>query len=106
MPRGRQPVGRSNEKNSNRGKNSSIVIGRKVNAGVVSWKGADLTVAKWIGRAALGTTENDIRATVESNGADVVSVEAIETKHGRFASFKLVVKKLLRTAIYGQMAFS
>ena len=64
-----------------------------MNAGVLSWKDSDLTMAKWIGRAALGTTVDNIRATVESNGAEVVSVEAIETKHGRFASFKLVVKK-------------
>ena len=74
-------------------KNTSIVIGKNVNSGVVSWRGADLTVARYIGRVAIGTTAEEIRASLESRGVDVISIEAIKTKHTRFASFKLVIKK-------------
>ena len=66
MPRpqrqsGKPPTG------SRGGRSNSIVIGKKVNAGVVSWKGADLTITKYIGRCAMGTTTDDIKATLEAN---------------------------------------
>ena len=66
---------------------------KKVSAGVVSWKGADLTIIKFIGRCAIGTTTDDIKATLDSHGVEIVSLEPAPTKHSRFASFKLVVKK-------------
>ena len=59
----------------------------------VSWKGADLTIAKYIGRCALGTTTNDVKATLDAHGVEILSLEAVQTKHNRFASFKLVAKK-------------
>ena len=64
-----------------------------MNEGVVSWKGADLTVARYIGRCAIGTTVDDVRATLTSSNVDVISLEAVQTKHNRFASFKFVGKK-------------
>ena len=88
MPRSQRPAGKQP---ASRGK--SLVIGKKVNAGVVSWKGADLMIAKYIGRCALGTTTNDIKATLDFHGVEIVSLEPVPTKHQRFASFKLVAKK-------------
>ena len=85
--------GRNNAQHSKRERNSSIVIGKSVNTGLMSWKGADLTVARYIGRVAFGTSTAEIRTSLEARDVDVVSLEAIETKHERFASFKLVVKK-------------
>ena len=60
---------------------------------MVSWKGADLTIARYIGRVAVGTSADEIRSSLETRGVEVVSLEAIQTKHTRFASFKLVIKK-------------
>ena len=92
MPQGRgNQCPRSAAKRSS--KSSTIVIGKKVSAGVVSWKGADLTATRYICRCAYGTTVEDVRATLEFHNVDVVSLEAIPTKHTRFSSFKLVVKK-------------
>ena len=77
----------------NYNKNSSIVIGKNVNTGVVSWRGADLTVARYVRRVAVGTSADEIRLSLESRGVEVVSLEPILTRHARFSSFKLVIKK-------------
>ena len=79
-----------------RDRNSPIVIGKNVSTGLMSLKGADLTVARYIGRLALDTTVEQIRASLVERKVDVVSCEAIPTKrsHPSFSSFKLVVKKL------------
>ena len=84
---------REERKNAKRDKNSSIIIGQNVNAGVVSWKGADLTVTRYVGRVAVGTSAEEIRTWLESKNVNVVGIEAISTKHQRFSSFKLTIKK-------------
>ena len=76
-----------------RGGNTPIVIGKKVNTGVVSWKGADLTVARYIGRVAVGTTSDEILSSLRDKEVDVVELTPLALKHNRFLSFKLVVKK-------------
>ena len=73
--------------------NSNIIIGKNVNAGLTSWKGADLTVARYIGRVAVGVSSEMIQTSLKSGGIDVVSLDQVKTKHERFSSFKLVVKK-------------
>ena len=83
----------SSKPSRKRGDNS-VIIGKKVNEGVLSFKGADLTVARYVGRVALGTTADDIRSSLQQSGVDVVALEAISVKHNRFSSFKLVIKKL------------
>ena len=70
-----------------------IIIGKKVNDGICSWRGADLTVSRYVGRVAVGTSADAIRASLTSKGVDVVSIESLEMKHNRFVSFKLTVKK-------------
>ena len=76
-----------------RGGGSSVIIGKKVSSGEMSWRGADLTVARYIGRVSLGTTADDIRSFLESNNVEVISLEPIPVKHKLFSSFKLVVKR-------------
>ena len=80
-------------------KSNTTVIGKKVNAGVVSWKGADLTIAKYIGRCALGTTTDDVKATLDAHKVEILSLEAVQTKHNRFALFKLVAEKAQQETI-------
>ena len=91
-----QPAAGGNKKSNNkRDRNSPIIIGKNVTAGLMSLKGADLTVARYIGRLALGTTAEQIRASLEERNVNVVSCEAIPNKrsHPSFTSFKLVIKK-------------
>ena len=84
----------SQDKNKQkRGTTAHMVIGKKVSAGLVSWKGADLTISRYIGRVAPGTTVEDIKTSLHSCGVNVVSLDPITTKHNRFSSFKLVVRK-------------
>ena len=78
---------------SRRGKNAAVVIGKNVNEGVTSWRGADLTVSRYIGRVAVGTTADDVKSFLVGNGVDVVSLEPLTVKHTRFVSFKLIIKK-------------
>ena len=52
-----------------------------------------MTVARYVGRVAIGTSPDDTKSFLEQNAVDVISLEAVEQKHNRFASFKLVVKK-------------
>ena len=91
MPRQMRPNGKPSGPRG--GKNSPVVIGKKVNASVVSWKGADLTIAKCIGHCAVGTTTNDIKLMLDFHSVEIISLEAVQTKHNCFASFKLVAKK-------------
>ena len=84
---------RDERKNTRRDKSSSVIIGKNVSAGVISWKGADLTVSRYIGRVAPGTTADAISSWLTSENIDVISLDAIPTKHNRFTSFKLVMKK-------------
>ena len=72
---------------------NSVIIGKKVNTGLLSFKGADLTVARYVGRVALGTTVDEIRSSLEQINVEAVSLTAITLNHNRFASFKLVVKR-------------
>ena len=81
------------DKNKRRGGSGPIVIGKKVNEGVVSWKGADLTIARYVGHVALGTSTDDISLSLQNKGVEVVELLPLATKHSRFLSFKLVVKK-------------
>ena len=41
----------------------------------------------------MGTTVDDVTATLTSSNVDVILLEAVQTKHNRFASFKFVGKK-------------
>lgn len=84
---------RQSRKPSKHGANSNIIIGKNVNAGITSWKGVDLTVARYIGRVAVGVSSEMIQSSLESGGIDVVSLDQVKTKHERFSSFNLVVKK-------------
>ena len=78
-----------------RDRNLPIVIGKSIATGLMSLRGADLTVARYVGRLALGTTAEQLRALLEERGVSVVSCEAISSKRLQpsFTSFKLVVKK-------------
>ena len=94
--RGAQSNRRGGKKKStapNRGASAPIVIGKSVNAGLVSWKGAELTVAHNIGRFASGTTSEEISNSLRDKGVEVVELSPLPTKHDRFLSFKLVLKK-------------
>ena len=63
-------------------------------SGVVSWRGAPLTVDCYIGRVDLEATKEEVKAFITSKSVDVVDIEENATRHQRFKSFKLVIKKV------------
>ena len=48
---------------------------------------------KYVGRVHNDTTHDDLRKFITDSGVTVVELEALETKHQRFQSFRLRVKR-------------
>ena len=61
--------------------------------GLVSVKGADLTVNKYVGRFHNDVTVDGLRDFITNQNVTVVELEPLKTKHSRFKSFRLRVKR-------------
>ena len=59
----------------------------------MSLKGADLTMNRYIARWDISVTSDDIKEYIASQEVTVVELEELTTKHSRFKSFRLRVKK-------------
>ena len=59
----------------------------------MSLKGADLTVNRYVGRVHNDTTLDDLRQYISTREVSVIELEQLETRHQRFKSFRLRVKK-------------
>jgi hypothetical protein len=71
----------------------SVIIGDNINAGLVSWKGVDLTLSRYIGRVPIEMSTEVIMNYLNGRGVDVIELTPNETKNNRFLSFKLVIRK-------------
>ena len=69
------------------------IIGKSVNDGLLSVKGADLTVNRYDGRWHNDTTADGVKDFISKQNVTVVELDELETKHGRFKSFRLRIKK-------------
>jgi hypothetical protein len=85
------PGSKTGEKRSQ--SRSRTFIGKGVSNGRISWKGADMTVNRYIGRVDSGVDMETVRAHVVDAGINVVEMEQLVNKHTRFKSFRLCVKK-------------
>ena len=82
--------------NKSRPRNASrprTIIGKSVNDGLMSAKGADLTVNRYVGRWHNDSTTDAVKDFISKQNVTVVELEELETKHGRFKSFRLRIKK-------------
>ena len=79
---------------TNHDRNKNIVIGKKTSSGTMSWGGAPLTVDCYVGRVDFSVSAEQIKADIVAMGIDVVGIEANQTRHSLFKSFKLVIKKM------------
>ena len=70
-----------------------MIIGKSVKDGLLSIKGADLTVNRYVGRFHNETTTDAVRQFIVDEGITVVELEVLVTKHNRFKSFRLRVKR-------------
>ena len=70
------------------------MIGKSVNNGLISLKGADMTVNRYVGRVHNDTTPDNLRQYISSRNVSVIELEQLETKHQRFKSFRLRVKRV------------
>ena len=69
------------------------IIGKSVNDGLFSVKGADLTVNRYVGRWHNDTTIDGVKEFITKQNVSVVELVDLETKHERFKSFRLRIKK-------------
>ena len=94
---GRHRRDASSQRGFNHGSSSAsqsrIIIGKKVNEGLLSMKGADLTINKYIGRVHNDVSTENMREFLASQSVEVIELEQLETKHNRFKSFRLRVKR-------------
>ena len=86
----RFPRKKQNHRDSSRPR---TIIGKSVSAGLVSIKGADLTVNKYVSRFHIDTTVAALREYISQKGVEVVELEEIKTVHSRYKSFRLRVKR-------------
>ena len=62
-----------------------------MSAGVLSWKGADLTHTYYVGNVDINVAAQDVKQNIEGQGVGVVELEEIPQRHNRFKSFKLCI---------------
>ena len=71
----------------------NLVVGQKVNDGILSIRGADLTVSLYVGQIDNSYEVNDMKTFIEGQNVKVVELEELARKHNRFKSFRLCIRK-------------
>jgi arginyl-tRNA synthetase len=74
-------------------KTRGTVIGRKVSSGLMTFKGADLTVDFYVGRLDLGVDCEMLKSELEKEGIRALEVDNLTCAHGHFKSFKVSIRK-------------
>ena len=76
---------------------SRTIIGQKVSAGLLSFKGVDQTVTKYVGHVANSASIEDVRKWLESENeigsVSVVNLEELVRRHTLWKSFKVTIKR-------------
>ena len=82
-------------RNRSRSKNdhSTVFIGSKVNAGQMSFKGADLTVDRYLGHVNVDANNDEIRDYIVNSGVKLVDFHENPRSHSSFKSFKITVRR-------------
>jgi hypothetical protein len=75
------------------------IVGKNVSKGFMSFKGADLTVQRYIGRVDISTDIGTVKNHLTENGVAVIEFEELKTIHSRFKSFRLRLKRSELTII-------
>jgi hypothetical protein len=73
---------------------SLMIVGKSISVGLIYIKGADLTVNRHIGCIDNSVELETLCQYVSTKDVTVVELEQLDTKHSRFKSFRLRVKKL------------
>ena len=72
---------------------NNLVVGKKVVDGLVSCRGADLTMSVYLGQFDVSCTYDAVKTSIESQGVGVVELEELKLSHQRFKSFRLCLRK-------------
>ena len=74
-------------------KPTNIVIGKAVSSGAMSFRGADLTIHRFIGRVHPDVNVDSLKTDLENIGISVLDLQLNESKLSRFKSFHLTAKR-------------
>lgn len=78
---------------ANRKKRADVVIGKSVSSGAVSFKGADLTIHRFIGNVHPDVDVETMKTDLTSMGISVIELQQNVSKFSRFKSFHLMAKR-------------
>jgi hypothetical protein len=70
-----------------------LIIGKKVTDGLISLRGVDQTVNRYVGNIDVNPQDEDVKKHLREGGVEVVELERLPNKHQRFKSFRLRIKK-------------
>ena len=74
-------------------KTSDVVIGKAVSSGALSFRGADLTIHRFIGRIHPDVDIETMKKDLETLGISVLNLQQNESKNSQFKSFHLTAKR-------------
>ena len=91
-PRQQPPPLRPNRSRSRNGR-STVFIGSKVTSGQISFKGADLTVDRYIGKIDVEADNDEVKKFITDAGVKLVDFQENSRSHSSFKSFKVTVRR-------------
>ena len=71
----------------------TIFVGNKVASGLVSFKGADLTVDRYVGRIDVNADNAEVKAFIENSGVTLIDFKENPRTHSSFKSFKITARR-------------
>lgn len=88
------PSGNRRERSQSRNRRSpTIYVGNKVTSGQMSFKGADLTVDRYVGRIDVNEDNVKVKAYIEDSGVELLDFQENSRTHSSFKSFKITARR-------------
>lgn len=84
---------KENRERNHRSPSRGLIIGKKVTDGLISLRGVDQTVNRYVGNIDVNAQDEDVKKHLREGGVEVVELERLPNKHQRFKSFRLRIKK-------------
>ena len=83
---------RDRSKSRNRA-TSTVYVGNKVASGQISFKGADLTVDRYVGHIDVNADNDEVKAYIENSGVRLIDFQENPRTHSSFKSFKITARR-------------
>ena len=88
-----RPTHQRKDRSRSQNRQPTIFIGSKVTSGQISFKGADLTVDRYLGRIDVESDNEEIKKFITDAGVKIVDFQENSRTHSSFKSFKISIRK-------------